>query len=144
MWHVKILKFGERFLRKTHFIIFSLRQRGYEWGITVEYSIMSKTWKFSFIHNVIVTVWWDFKGILFFELLPRNETIDLNVYCRQLENLNQSIAQKRPELVNRKRVVFYHDNARPHTSYDSPKFIGAWMGRPSASPIFSRLSTIRF
>ena len=78
----------------------------------------SKTSPKADIHQkkVLLSVWWDFKGVLFFELLPRNETIDLNVYCRQLENLNQSIAQKRPELVNRKRVVFYHDNARPHTS----------------------------
>lgn len=66
--------------------------------------------------KVMLSVWWDFKGIVFFELLPRNQTINSNVYTQQLDSLNQSIAQKRPELVNRKRVVFHHDNARPHTS----------------------------
>jgi len=51
---------------------------------------------------------------MFFELLPRNQTINLNVYCWQLDSLNESIIQKHPELVNHKGVVFHHDNARPH------------------------------
>lgn len=38
------------------------------------------------------------------------------MYCRQLYNLNDAIKQKHPEFVNRKGTVFYHDNARPHTS----------------------------
>ncbi|XP_011638278.1 histone-lysine N-methyltransferase SETMAR-like [Pogonomyrmex barbatus] len=66
--------------------------------------------------KVMLSVWWDFKGVVFFELLPRNQTINLNVYCRQLDNLNKSIIQKRPKLVNHKGVVFHHDNARSHTS----------------------------
>ena len=64
----------------------------------------------------MLSVWWDFKGVVYFELLPRNQTINSNVYCRQLDSLNESIIQKRPELVNRKGVVLHHDNARPHTS----------------------------
>jgi [histone H3]-lysine36 N-dimethyltransferase SETMAR len=38
------------------------------------------------------------------------------VYCHQLDKLNDSLKQKRPELINRKGVVFHKDNARPHTS----------------------------
>ena len=64
----------------------------------------------------MLSVWWDFKGVVFFELLSSNQTINSNVYCRQLDSLNESIIQKCPELVNRKGVVFHHDNARPHTS----------------------------
>lgn len=65
--------------------------------------------------KVMLSVWWDWKDVVFFELLPRNRTITSDVYCRQLDRLNESVIQKRPELVNRKGVVF-HDNARPHTS----------------------------
>ena len=56
------------------------------------------------------------KGVVYFELLPTNQTIISDVYCQQLDKWNTAIKEKRPELVNRKAVVFHHDNARPHTS----------------------------
>lgn len=64
----------------------------------------------------MLSVWWDCKGIVYFELLPRNQTIDSNVYCRQLSKLNEEIKKKRPELANRKRIMFHHDNDRPQIS----------------------------
>ena len=64
----------------------------------------------------MLSVWWDYKDVVYFELLPRNRTIDSNVYCRQLSKLNEEIKKKRPELANRKGMMFHHDNARPHTS----------------------------
>ena len=66
--------------------------------------------------KVMLSVWWDFKGIVYFELLPRNETINSNVYCRQLMKLDKEIKEKLPELATRKGVIFHHDNARPHKS----------------------------
>ena len=38
------------------------------------------------------------------------------MYYHQLDKLNDSLKQKRPELINRKSVVFHQVNARPHTS----------------------------
>jgi len=64
--------------------------------------------------NVVNVVGW--KGPVFYELLSKNKTINSDVYCEQLQKLSDAIAQKRPELINRKGVVFHHDNARPHTS----------------------------
>ncbi|GFW11684.1 mariner Mos1 transposase [Trichonephila clavipes] len=49
------------------------------------------------------------------KLLPENTTINSEVYCHQLNKLNDALQQKRSEL-NRKGVVFHQDNARPHTS----------------------------
>ncbi|GFV75089.1 histone-lysine N-methyltransferase SETMAR [Trichonephila clavipes] len=66
--------------------------------------------------KVMLSVWWNFKGIVFFELLPDNTTINSEVYCHQLDKLNDALQQKRPELINRKGAVFHQDNARPHTS----------------------------
>ena len=54
--------------------------------------------------------------MVFFELLPRNQTINSDVYCRQLNKLNAAVRVKRPELVNRKGVIFHNDNATRHTS----------------------------
>ena len=66
--------------------------------------------------KVLLSVWWDYKGIIYFELLPPNRTINSDVYIEQLTKLNNAVEEKRPELTNRKGVVFHHDNARPHTS----------------------------
>ena len=61
-------------------------------------------------------VWWDWKGDVFFGLLPRNQTINSVVYCRQLNKLNAAVKEKRPEMVNRTGIIFHDDNATPHTS----------------------------
>ena len=53
--------------------------------------------------------------MVFFELLPRNQTINSDVYCRKLNKLNAVVKEKRPELVNRKGVIFHYDNATPNT-----------------------------
>ena len=65
--------------------------------------------------RVMLSAWWDFKGIVYFELLPRNQTINLNVYCRQLIKLDKEIKEKWPELATRKGVIFHQNKARPHT-----------------------------
>jgi len=65
--------------------------------------------------KVLLCIWWDWKGIVYYELLPHNQTINSDKYCSQLDRLKAAIDEKRPELANRKGVVF-QDNARPHVS----------------------------
>ena len=64
--------------------------------------------------KVMLSAWWDFKGIVYFKLLLRNQAINLNVYCHQLMKLDKE-KEKRPELATRKGVTFHQDNDRPHT-----------------------------
>ena len=66
--------------------------------------------------KVMQSIWWDWKGIVYYEILEPGQTVDSVLYCQQLTRLQEAIQKKRPELVNRKGVVFHHDNARPHTS----------------------------
>lgn len=66
--------------------------------------------------KVLLSIWWDRKGVIYYELLPEGKTIDSKVYCQQLTKLNLAIKNKRPELANRRGVMFHHDNATPHTS----------------------------
>ncbi|GFW18879.1 ccmar2 transposase [Trichonephila clavipes] len=52
--------------------------------------------------KVLLSVWWEYKGIAYFELLPPNRTINSDVYIEQLMKLNNAVEEKRPELSNRK------------------------------------------
>lgn len=63
--------------------------------------------------KVMLCVWWDCKGIIHYELLPRNTTLTADLYCQQLDRLAAKIVEKRP---NHGTVRFLHDNARPHTA----------------------------
>jgi len=51
--------------------------------------------------KVTLSMWWNWKGLVFYELLPKNKTINSDVYCEQLQKLSDAIAQKRPELIVR-------------------------------------------
>jgi len=57
---------------------------------------------------------WNWKGIVRYDLLQPDQTINSNLYCQQMERLRQAIEKMRPELINGKG--FYHNNATPHTS----------------------------
>ena len=51
--------------------------------------------------KVLLSIWWDWKGVVYYELLPQGETINSNKY-NQLDQLKAAIAEKRPELANRR------------------------------------------
>ena len=42
--------------------------------------------------------------------------VNSNKYCSQLSQLKAALDRKHPELVNRKCILFYQDNARLHVS----------------------------
>ncbi|CAF2068335.1 unnamed protein product [Rotaria magnacalcarata] len=63
--------------------------------------------------KVMLSIWWDFQGVIYYELLPPNTTIDSQLYCTQLECVKVTLQTKRSE---RRKVRLFHDNATPHTS----------------------------
>ncbi|XP_044313446.1 histone-lysine N-methyltransferase SETMAR-like [Drosophila rhopaloa] len=65
--------------------------------------------------KVLLCVWWDWKGIIHYELLSYGQTLNSTIYCEQLDRLKLAIVQS-DQNSNRKGVVFHQDNARPHTS----------------------------
>ncbi|GFW89921.1 putative DD34D transposase [Trichonephila clavipes] len=66
--------------------------------------------------KVPLCIWWNRKGIVYYELLPYDQTLNSDLYCQQLDRLKLAIDQKWPESANRRGVVFLEDNARPHSS----------------------------
>ncbi|XP_018366071.1 PREDICTED: histone-lysine N-methyltransferase SETMAR-like [Trachymyrmex cornetzi] len=69
--------------------------------------------------KVMLCIWWDWKGVVYYELLPHNQTLNSDKYCSQLDQLKAAIDEKRPELVNQKGVVFHQHNVRSHISLQS-------------------------
>ncbi|GBP86613.1 Histone-lysine N-methyltransferase SETMAR [Eumeta japonica] len=67
-------------------------------------------------NKLMLSVWWDWKGIIHYELLPPGKSINSNLYCQQLLRFKQEVENKRLALINRKGVTFHHDNARAHSS----------------------------
>lgn len=63
--------------------------------------------------------WWDWQGIIYYELLLYGKTLNSELYCQQF-HMKGVIAQKHAALANRRGIVFHQDNARPQTSSDLP------------------------
>jgi histone-lysine N-methyltransferase SETMAR len=71
------------------------------------------------IHSskIMLCIWWDQKGVVYYELLKPSETITGDRYRLQLIRLKRAIQQKRPEWDNRHdKLILQHDNARPHVA----------------------------
>lgn len=66
--------------------------------------------------NIPLRVWWDLRGMVYYELLDENQTITADVYCQQLRRLKPNSAGNLPLLVNRKGVTLEEDNGKPHTA----------------------------
>lgn len=66
--------------------------------------------------KAMISVWWNFEGVLHFEMVPYGKAIDAELYCQQLQRVYDKLKEKYPSLVNRKRAIFQQDNAKPHTA----------------------------
>ena len=58
--------------------------------------------------KVMITVFWDSRGVLLLDVLPKGETINSAQYQETLKKLARSIRLKRPDLQD---VILHHDNA---------------------------------
>ncbi|XP_076377132.1 histone-lysine N-methyltransferase SETMAR-like [Megalopta genalis] len=84
--------------------------------------------------KVLLCIWWDWKSVVYYELLPQGDTINADKYCNQLDQLKAAITEKRPEL------------ARPHVALASswrgsePSRIEPYMLCPSVASIICEVS----
>lgn len=76
-----------------------------------------------FERKVMLCVWWNYEGVIHFELIPNGKSIDSKLYSSQLHRMYEKLKEKYPSLVNRKRVLLQQDNAKPHTAIRTKKKI---------------------
>ena len=67
--------------------------------------------------KLMLCIWWDQFWLVYYELLQPNEIITAERYQRQLMQLSRALKFKRPQYAKRHdKVIFQHDNARPHVA----------------------------
>ncbi|UYV65531.1 hypothetical protein LAZ67_3004610 [Cordylochernes scorpioides] len=66
--------------------------------------------------KVLLTVFFDCRGVVHHEFLPQGRTVNKEYYLQVLRNLREAIRQKRPDLWKNKIWLLHHDNAPAHTS----------------------------
>ena len=64
--------------------------------------------------KVMLYIWWDWKRVLYYELLLENQMINSNKYCSQWDQLKAALSEKHLQLVNRKCLIFHKNNTRWH------------------------------
>ena len=63
--------------------------------------------------KVMLTIFWDARGVLYAEFLTKGSAVNSDRYCATLRSLQQCIRRIRLE---RNMFLLHHDNARPHCS----------------------------
>lgn len=67
--------------------------------------------------KLLLCIWWDQQGVIYYELLKPNETITGERYRLQLMRLSRALTEKRPLYEQRHdKLILLHDNARPHVA----------------------------
>ena len=64
--------------------------------------------------KTMICVWWDWEGMVHWETLERNATVNKELYIHQLHCVNEAIRLKRPH--RQGQTILLHDNARPHVA----------------------------
>jgi len=77
-------------------------------------------------------LFWDWKGVLYYELLQLDKTIMADRYQQQLTNLSDALKEKRPFTGQEHcKVILLHDNARPYVA-EAGSYLCIRLGTSSA------------
>lgn len=72
--------------------------------------------------KVMISVWWNVRGVVHWELLPPNTTVTARYYCAQLQRVKAALNSQR---LGAGKVRYLHDNARPHTAKETRRKLNA-------------------
>jgi len=66
--------------------------------------------------KVMASIFWDKRGVIYVDFLPRGATINSEYYCHVLSDVHMRLWKKQPGLIT-KGVLFLQDNAQAHTAH---------------------------
>ncbi|UYV80262.1 hypothetical protein LAZ67_18002221 [Cordylochernes scorpioides] len=66
--------------------------------------------------KVLLTVFFDCRGLVHHEFLPQGRTVNKEYYLQVIRNLREAIRQKLPDLWKNKNWLLHHENAPAHSS----------------------------
>ena len=64
--------------------------------------------------KTMICIWWNWKGMVHWEILERNATVNKELYIAQLHRVNKAIGPKRPH--RQGQTILFHDNTRPQVA----------------------------
>jgi len=65
---------------------------------------------------MLIVFFFDWKGIVHHEFVPRGETVNKEFYLKVLKRLRESVRRERPGAWTNKTWMLHHDNAPAHAS----------------------------
>lgn len=71
----------------------------------------------------MMIVFFDIKGIIHREFLPKDQTVNADFYCSVLRRLREDIRRKRPSLWRDGNWILHHDNAPAHNALRTREFL---------------------
>ena len=90
------------------------------------------------VHKVVLTAFWDCRGPLVMDFMPRGATINADRCCSTPSLLRAAIRKKRRGILDVDNVIILHDNARPHVANKTVnklrKFYWEFLEHPPHSP----------
>lgn len=88
--------------------------------------------------KTMLCVFWDQRGVIWYELLKPGETVNSQRYQQQLVNLNRALRQKRPEYETRHdKLIFLDDNAPAHRTKQTRELVESYRWQPLPHPAYS-------
>jgi len=66
--------------------------------------------------KIMLCVWWNRRGIIYYEFLQRNTTINSASYSLQLEKVQDALRKSGQIPSGRRKILFLQDNARAHVA----------------------------
>lgn len=71
----------------------------------------------------MLIVFFDIKGVIHREFLPKGQTVNAEFYCSVLRRLREDIRRKRPALWRNGNWILHHDNAPAHNALRTREFL---------------------